>query len=357
MASLLSIINSARRNWQYLLPFKRRLGYIGWLGFGNLGDEAMYTAYQKLFSQYNILPFKYTEKIKKLEKITKRRFFHAVQLGGGTLINEPGYLEKIKLAQENAFLTFVLGAGVRNPAFWDTKKQPNYLPEWVECLRKAFYVGVRGPLSKKILAENGFSQTEVTGDPALFFGRDKIVRKKHNKKLGINFGVANGNVWGSEKGIFDFILRLTQKMQADGWEVTYLPVFYKDVSFIEEAARQNRSVKICYDYKSFKKTLDFLEQCDLFIGQKLHSVIFAMCVHTPSIMLEYRPKCLDFMMSMDMEEFTMRTDNLDIEKILFLIDKLENDLYGFQEKIWQKVNFYRSLQIEKAEYIIKYLTN
>ena len=55
---------------------------------------------------------------------------------------------------------------------------------------------MRGPLSKRILDEHGFSKAEIIGDPALFFGDVKIKRKKKNKVLGINIGTSFGNSWG-----------------------------------------------------------------------------------------------------------------------------------------------------------------
>ena len=86
-----------------------------------------------------------------------------------------------------------------------------------------------------------------------------------------------------------------------GWEITFLPVWEDDLPYIEEAARRiNKQVKIFRKYRSVPDTLRFMESRDVFIGEKLHSVALACCAYTPSIMLEYQPKCRDFMTSLDL---------------------------------------------------------
>lgn len=292
-------------------------------------------------------------RLKTIERMTGEKFYAAVELGGGTLINNKFFIDKFRCAQANGYPTFVFGSGVRNPLYWtNEKKERNLLPEWIECLNKAFYVGVRGPLSRAILAEHGFDKAEVIGDPALSWGRGRVRPKHRTKRLGINFGVSEGNVWGNEKGIFTFIAGLTRALQDKGWEVTYIPVWKQDLPIIEETARRNKSVRIFHGYASLRKTLDILESCDAFIGQKLHSVILAMCVYTPSIMLEYRPKCLDFMLSMGMQDFNVRTDRLSTEHILGLLDRLAEDSSGIQKRLWENVQSYKALQKQRAQSIL-----
>lgn len=37
--TMLNMEHALRDNLRYISLFRKRLGYIGWLGFGNLGDE------------------------------------------------------------------------------------------------------------------------------------------------------------------------------------------------------------------------------------------------------------------------------------------------------------------------------
>jgi polysaccharide pyruvyl transferase WcaK-like protein len=131
----------------------------------------------------------------------------------------------------------------------------------------------------------------------------------------------------------------------------------KDVVCIKEIVKKiHKRVSVFCDYTSVYKTLESLSKCDLFIGQKLHSVALAMCAYTPSIMLEYKPKCLDFMLLMDMENFNIRTDQLSVEKLLFLSKKMYMELEYFREKIQKKVHHYKQIQKDRANTICKQLS-
>jgi hypothetical protein len=188
------------RNKNVIFSTKKRIGYIGWLGHNNLGDEAMYLSFKKMFPEFNMFPFKTTDKIRLFEDLMRKSFFEAVFIGGGTLIGSGEYLAMIKSAQKDRVPSFTFGVGVRNPLFWGmaNKKNAN-IGEWVEVLQRCRYVSVRGPVSKEILDNHGYLNADITGDPALYFGRNIIKRKKKNKILGINIGVSDGNVWGGRR--------------------------------------------------------------------------------------------------------------------------------------------------------------
>jgi polysaccharide pyruvyl transferase WcaK-like protein len=163
---------------------------------------------------------------------------------------------------------------------------------------------------------------------------------------------------GGEEGVLRFIIKLIDVMQNKGWQIVFIPAWSKDMPYIEEAVKRiGRPISIFSDYTSVDKVVDFLEKCDIFVGEKLHSVILAMCAHTPSIMLEYRPKCLDFMMSMKQEEFNVRTDMLSLDSIIDLVDKLYENLEYYQDKIHEQINYYKEIQTRKAKMITNMISN
>jgi polysaccharide pyruvyl transferase WcaK-like protein len=264
-------------------------------------------------------------------------------LGGGTLINAPLYGEQLRQAQKLNYPTIVFGAGVRNPEFWDRiPGASNLLSEWIPLLEQSEFVGVRGPISQSILEQNRFHKAEVIGDPSLFLARPKIERKTMNKKLGLNIGISYGKIWGKEEEVLDFIVNFVQIMIDKGWEITFVPVWDKDLPYIEEAVRRiNKNIKIFLKYKSLQDTLRFIESCDIFIGEKLHSVVLACCTYTPSIMLEYRPKCRDFMTSLDLQKYNIRTDCLDNEHIIALCNELYEKNSLMQRYIYDRVIAYK----------------
>lgn len=345
------MLKSIYRNWKQLclIPFYRNIGYIGWLGYGNLGDEVLYVSLKKLFSRFNTIPYKYTEKILAIENVLHRKYYDAVCIGGGTLIGTE-YIREFQLAQEQHDFTFIFGAGVRNPIFWDNIKDEKIsISAWVASLNKCAFVGVRGPLSKKILSEHGYHNAEVIGDPAILCAGEFIKPKNGNRVLGINIGISGGKVWGNEEDILYFIVRYSKAMIAGGWRIKFLPVWNKDIPYIQEACRRiGKDIEVFSEYHSITKTMAFLEHCDLFVGEKLHSVILSMAAYTPSIMLEYRPKCLDFMMSMGLEEFNMRTDQLSLEKLVHLSQVLSDNSRHYQDMMFNRIKEFREIQTQRS---------
>ncbi len=349
--SFFQISSAVLRNARYFVPFKKRFGYLGWVGYDNLGDELMYSAFQKQFKTFNAPFFKYTAKFKIFEDMFKCKFYSAVALGGGTLINTKGFYTKFKRAQEAGYVTFTWGTGVRNPEFWTEQNNvKNLIPEWIRLLKKCKYVSVRGPLSQKLLIRHGFFDSEVIGDSALYFAREIVRKKKRIRRIGINVGLsAEGMAWGNEQLFLEGIGKFIKVMHSKGWEIILMPVFKKDYHAIKMLSMTaNNSFKVFYPTSSLEKTMLFLEGCDLFIGEKLHSVVLAMCAATPCIMLEYRPKCLDFMMSMNMERYNLRIDQISLDKLIFYTQELYENLDKLQIEISMRALHFKELQLQKA---------
>ena len=69
-------------------------------------------------------------------------------------------------------------------------------------------------------------------------------------------------------------------------------------------------------------------------------------------MLEYQPKCRDFMMSMDMEQFGIRTDKLSMEHILNNVHYLSDNIEAMQVRIRGRVDYFKHLQLETRNLIV-----
>ena len=91
-----------------------------------------------------------------------------------------------------------------------------------------------------------------------------------------------------------------------------------------------------------------MHDVDIFIGEKLHSVVLALCTYTPSIMISYAPKCDDFMESVNLHEYTIRTDQLDIERTLYMIESFEVDIPAYQQRIYEEINALKKKFISSA---------
>ncbi len=319
-------------------PFRTRIGYVGWTGHKNLGDEMLYQAYQRLFPDYHVLPFISLRSSRRdtYRKITGRDIFAAGCLGGGTLINR----SKKRLAMFSELLDecpvcFCLGTGVANAGFWEGRGDwQDQLSAWVDRLKQCQFVGVRGPLGAAVLKQAGLEDVEVVGDSALIFAEESYATCEENV-LGVNVGTALGNVWGTEDGMVERIALACKALRSKGWKILFLCVWPDDMDSTRALAKQIgiADPQIHLITSDVKRALDVCRRCTTFIGMKLHSVVAAICAGVPSIMIEYRPKCRDFMASMGLEEYVVRSDSIEVDHLVSLSESLASNRPAIQDKM------------------------
>jgi hypothetical protein len=317
------------QSWQDYLKPQPVVGYIGWLGYANLGDEAMYAAFRQMFPQFQFiitndaLPL---ELILHRHLIKRRRLYDVVFLGGGTLINGRRYLEALKQEQVRHSELIVFGTGVRDPSFWQQHYPPEYagdMAEWVAVLERAAFVGVRGPQSAGILAAHGLAQVQVIGDPALSLCTPRPAVAPQSQTVAINLG-CSGPMWGRQETLIDVIGRLSRHLIESGWQVEFLPMHGSDLQLGRELMDRFDLPRLSLwsEFQAIDKTLDRIRSYDLVIGQRLHAAVLACGLGVPAISLAYRPKCEDFMASIGRSNFALRTDRAGVDSILALMDEI-----------------------------------
>lgn len=93
------------------------VAYVGgWLGKRNLGDEALFEAFQYLFPEFSFLPFDGGRLITGLAKYTP--VFRSGFLAGGTLLGKADILMITSKFLELHPELIIFGAGVEEPSFW-----------------------------------------------------------------------------------------------------------------------------------------------------------------------------------------------------------------------------------------------
>jgi hypothetical protein len=281
------------------------LAYVGgWLGKQNLGDEALLVAYRALFPKFNLVSYDGGRITRQIVKHLPR--MRSGMLGGGTLIGQ----KPIWLTIPRSFLKLcphlvVFGTGVEEPSFW---KGETTLDEWKVLLELCGFIGVRGPRSAELLGDIGLSQVEVVGDPVLTFAAKDINPDPIPQTVGMNIGTADGAVWGDEARIRDEVVAFAKLAKKSGWGVEWFVVWPKDLEITRLAAEASGTAEhihmIFEDHEHFIRET---RRLTAFVGMKLHATVLATCALTPSIMLEYRPKCRDYMDSIGQGQFTFKT--------------------------------------------------
>jgi polysaccharide pyruvyl transferase WcaK-like protein len=357
--------NRNAKAFEHLLDYFRIqpiAGYIGWLGYKNFGDEVIYEAFNKLFPQLKILLYTDYKRVDSIELILYRKFikrqnfYNFVFLGGGTLINRQLYLDWFQHALERGHQGIVFGTGVCDPSFWSEQRPDiNYtqmMADWVAVLQKVTYVSVRGPKSARILESHGISQPKVIGDPALSACTPRSPNSPKNRRLAINLG-SHGFIWGSQEKINEVIAKLAKYFLRNGWQVEFIPMHPIDFQIgLDMIQRFDlHEVSIWKDFQNIDETINRIKTYDILVGQRLHSVVIACGCGVPAIALEYQPKCSDFMESIEMQKFSVKTDDLELDKLLSLMNDIDKNYTEHCEQLISKCKYYQVLQREAAQEI------
>jgi hypothetical protein len=315
--------------WLALLaPERARLGYLGWLGYKNVGDEVMFEAATQQLAASHVRPLPPLHLLARLQRHAPRPLFSGLMLGGGTLI---GHAE-LRAPFEDLWRrhpdvpAFVYGSGVEDPAL-DRSGTPAAtrraeLERWAELLSRFDAVGVRGPRSAALLADAGY-EAEVIGDSALLLRSLVPPAAPAERVLGLNAGIT-GALWGNDpEAVIDALAGTVRTFAQRGWEIRLFSVWPPDEPYLHEIARRSEvAVTIEAEYDDTRKILRSLQQCTVFAGLKLHSVVLASAVGVPSVMVEYQPKCADFQDSIGRREFTIRTDAVTTDALVERLDAL-----------------------------------
>lgn len=298
----------------------RAAGYIGLTpsySTHNLGDSAMLGIFERELAPVRLFPsMKYRRVERRAWKAACRRSFSACILGGGTLLFWRHFYDYLSEALDAGVPCYVLGTGVNSPEFW-RKHSPAFLfsPERsVEALRACRFVGVRGPLSQRILREAGLEGAEVVGDPCLLLARREPAGITSGPPaLGVNWGTGRGSVWGGdERKPAAELARAARILVEKGWRLRIYCVWPDDRRAVEEftAMLPDDSFSRADYYLRAEAFMDDVARCSAFVGLKLHATALALGAGVPSVMLGYRPKCLDFMDSVGLGEHIVRLDQL-----------------------------------------------
>jgi polysaccharide pyruvyl transferase WcaK-like protein len=333
------------------------MGYVGgYQGHRNLGDEALYAALKRLFSSGHFIDYNRGLLPHRIVRFLPR--CDLMLMAGGTLVG--GQKESSYRWAKTCFTLaphgIVFGSGVVSPEFTTAVlKQPAEIQkQWADIIKKCDYIGVRGPLSRGILEGWGIHNVEIIGDPVLSISQSKMpdARSIDNNLIGFNVGQAGGNVWGNEGHIYEEFVKLAQIADKAGFRIRWFVVWPKDLAVTEQVVRNSGvPADICEIYEDYEKYMDIVSRANIFVGMKLHAVALATCAYVPSVMLEYNPKCRDYMDSIGQGEFTLRTDTFTAQQAWEIVEKLLANRSSVAKSLFEAVSKFRKLQSMRASEI------
>ncbi|WP_055749438.1 polysaccharide pyruvyl transferase family protein [Frankia sp. AvcI1] len=312
---------------------KVALAYLGYAGRGNLGDDAIELVYRRAFPQARIaaLPLYPGDLPGHLRERRHLSFRDAsLVLGGGTVIGRKNWRVHLltggRLAGRRPF--HMLGAGVEDPVFQgrNSFSANGELRRWRPLLEQFDRVTVRGPRSAQLLGTIGVV-SEVVGDPALLLEPGPLPRSVDAGVLGLNVGWGD-DMWGHDpERVGRELAGALRQLARRGWRFRAFLANDSDRAYTErllaDAGVTDRTeVYVTVDPDTY---LHSVRGCSVLVAQRLHAAILACCAAVPTIAIGYQPKCDDFMASLGQERFLLRTDEVDAESLVDLVEKVDAD--------------------------------
>lgn len=301
------------------------VAYVGWLGRGNLGDEAMFLSHrQRLRSDTTLGKAPINGWSRRLASLVRKPKADVLLIGGGTVLGHTGWLKSItearRLLAPNRFV--VLGAGMEDLDFALKKglASKRSLHEWAAVLNDADYVGVRGPLSQAHLAKLGVD-SHVVGDSALWFeGSSHLGDAKIENYRAPYVAI---NVVGRSTG-FDVdalhrrreVLEYAQRLSGQGLQVVLFGMEKQDVQAARVLQKSLPVAQVFPWSRSVARVFNLIQGSELVVAERLHGAILAAAASVPFIMLAYKPKSYDFAQSVNATDSCVEPSDLSAEFLM-----------------------------------------
>jgi polysaccharide pyruvyl transferase WcaK-like protein len=289
------------------------VGYLGWHGRGNLGDDAIYDAVRAQLPDATFLDLPRFPNEVMRARVTglNRSLRHGVQmLGGGTLVGTRYFrrLTKRGMALTRGNGSFAIGVGVEDPGFVRRRygSDSDELKRWAPMLSEFHTVSVRGPRSAELLSGVGLN-VEVSGDPALMLPPPDVVAEEG--LIGLNLGFGDDDLWGQDPAtvVLEMSRAVTQ-LSSQGHRFVGILMNQADMRWTQLALNGVKA-DIVMPADAHAAACE-LARCSVVIVSRLHAGILAALSATPVVSLEYLPKCRDFARSIGDERSLIRTDEL-----------------------------------------------
>lgn len=325
------------------LPVTKKLVLSGYYGFKNSGDEAVLQSILMALDKegykqgVRIVPVvlsvdpALTESmygVKAVHRMKPAAVYSAIResdgliSGGGSLLQDatsaktiPYYLAVVKMAQLMQKPTFIYSQGI-GPV------QRKLFYSWITgVFKKCRYVSVRDSESAELLRAMGSeARVEVVPDPVmgLPLKETRITGRQQNHPI---IGVSV-RYWNNDRSELEGLARCLQEIRRTrDVTVRFLPFHLpEDREASLEVIRLMRaegeeSVQIIEDVVHPQDMLAHVSQCDLIIGMRLHSLIYAASQYVPLMGISYDPKIDQFLQRLEMKP-SGTTASLDVDRVV-----------------------------------------
>lgn len=315
----------------FFLERRKKIGYLGFVGKGNLGDDLLYESISNLLRPY----------IPRSHRFYPSRFHNDLSryecfiCGGGTLLSalDTGWMVTLRRVREKKVPLIIFGTGVQpENMFIQEKKSKTSLENLCAIIDYADLVGVRGPDSRNELTNLGCAQSkiQIIGDPVIGHqGIDVLPEKISSKlnpiKIGVCVGYSTFRTYVPLTEMVGNITKICRKLIEKGCWVILFPMRREDLKIQEEIAKSINSChcKLVKHVPTLREVLRIYQELTMLIAGKLHPGIIAAACALPFVVYAHEAKCIDFAKSICCEHLVVRQDApmpALINKIMEVID-------------------------------------
>jgi polysaccharide pyruvyl transferase WcaK-like protein len=351
---------------------KYKILLLGWYGYNAIGDDIMAGVTKHLF-------FEEAEKREiKLQfvplsilKDFKYRMIHSylikndlIVIGGGSILGFDTMnlyltifgLDKInfhKLSRNRKTPLVIFGGGFRMEREKLPEKDRTHM-RWL--FDRAILKEVRGPVSQQLFISNGIvNDVDVIGDPALSFYPTSVKNKLNgdfNVGMSVRFMKTGEPQYLKNEEIYAMFAKLADHFVEEDAQIHFFSFTENKHDSDTEAAK--KVIKLMEHKNNPKLTPfsnDVLRMCsligefDYLISQRLHPCILGWVQKVPNIGFEYQfLKTTDFMKSIGMDDFIIRTDEFSFDAYLEKYEKMKQNRQSIIERSQRYIEGWRKKQ-------------
>lgn len=357
----------------------KKVLYIGWIGYKNLGDELMYD----LFKEYtNKLGDTYQVDFANIEyrylKNVSPGSYDLIVLGGGSILGgykhyvHPFVIDFLHNCLALGKKIMIWGTGIdwlpKNDIGRLNSNKEIYVPVTNHLLskiehvfKKSVWAGVRGPLTLKVLEQYGVDKHAfISGDPAFLLDHQSGAQADpllpdsrlttHEKIVGVNWGTSYNYIYGQNESLVeDELAAALNHLLEKGYLIYLYSVWKTDLDPIEQLySKLIKKENVIFDkvLRRQNELMRIIKNFTFTINLKLHANFISLGADVPFIALGYRFKVFDFIQSIHLENCIIGTDEKSIGSKI--IGK-EAMIVQNKHDILAKINHYKDLYRNKIK--------
>jgi polysaccharide pyruvyl transferase WcaK-like protein/predicted peroxiredoxin len=348
--------NSPPKEWSNL----KKILYIGFLGYNNLGDELIWEIFKEVSRKYlnaklvtidAISPYSYSSAKKAVNN------YDLIVLGGGSLLTPSyPYIKTIYDAVKNNKKVMIWGSGIdqiptKNIGNPDVNKliEPKARKILIKIIDHSISTGVRGPLTYNILKNIGVNMEKVNiiGDPGLLLNPGSIkainsfLWSNNEKIIGLNWAIHKDKVNNKhEIEIENQLANTVRNYIRQGYKIYMYSLWNRDLEVsnrLYKKINDTKNVKLDHKLYHQNELMSLMKKFNFTINYRLHASIISVAAGTPYISVGNRFKDVDFAQSLNVKELVVSTDTLDIEQ---KINEAEKFIQKNRDQITKKFKNY-----------------